>query len=155
MRKKALFETIPQCEAPSNLSDKIMERIYADKYERKYRNRIITLAAMLLIVVFSAIGGYKFWYDSKHLVIMEFSYTDPKAADVRVTGDFSAWNTSGISLKNNNDIWSVRIKVPEGSYRYMFIVDGKTLLDPVSPKIKDPYGDETSVKTTRSNKEEI
>ncbi len=155
MTKRSLHGAVPPHSAPEGLTDVIMEQIYADKYERKFRRRIVSVAAAVVIVFFVAFAGYKHWYDAKHLVVMEFTYSDPNAADVRVTGDFSAWSTSGITLKKHDGVWSVKIKVPEGSYRYMFIVDGKTILDPSASRVKDPFGDDASVRITNKIREEI
>lgn len=145
--------TIP---IPENLNDTIMERVYAKKYAMHYKKNFLYAAAVLVFVVLSGVFFYERHSTREHLVVLEFSYAAPDASEVRVTGDFSSWSDEGVRLKKQgNGKWSVRVKVPEGSYRYMFLVDGKTELDPSALRMKDPFGEETSVKTTDSGKEGI
>lgn len=156
MSKKIPLRAPRNVSIPQDLSDTIMEKVYAEKYAMHYKKKFLYTAAIIVVVVMSGLFFYQRHTTREHLVVLEFSYNAPDAGDVRVTGDFSAWSDQGIRLKKEaQGVWSVRVKVPEGSYRYMFIVDGKTELDPSALRMKDPFGEETSVKTAGSDKEGI
>ena len=70
----------------------------------------------------------------------------PHAANVRVVGDFNGWEEPGLKMsKNDEGEWSAEIKVDPGTYRYLFLVDGKNMTDPEGITIIDPFGKEVSV----------
>lgn len=54
------------------------------------------------------------------------------ASDVSVIGDFTKWKPVKMNRDKNNK-WYYTVPVIKGSYRYMFLVDGKEVLDPINP----------------------
>lgn len=54
------------------------------------------------------------------------------AEKVLIIGDFTKWKAKEM-LKNSSDKWSFSMPVIKGVYRYIFIVDGKEMLDPSNP----------------------
>ena len=61
-----------------------------------------------------------------------FSLFMPNAQDVHLVGDFNDWKTDDDTRMsvNKDGLWSKRMELPKGYYRYRFMVDGKWLEDP-------------------------
>jgi hypothetical protein len=55
------------------------------------------------------------------------------AKEVYIKGDFNKWNKSNLS--KNKDRWEIELPLTKGIYRYVFVVDGKEILDPLNPNI--------------------
>ncbi len=58
-----------------------------------------------------------------------FSFRDPLAKNVSVTGTFNAWKPAPMK-KDASNKWSAALPLAPGQYAYNFIVDGKTIRDP-------------------------
>jgi len=56
-----------------------------------------------------------------------------EAKEVYIKGDFNKWNKSNLS--KNKDRWEIELPLTKGIYRYVFVVDGKEILDPLNPNI--------------------
>lgn len=56
------------------------------------------------------------------------------ANKVTIVGDFTKWQEREM-IKDSSDNWSFTIPLTKGVYRYLFIVDGKEMLDPVNPDV--------------------
>jgi 1,4-alpha-glucan branching enzyme len=55
----------------------------------------------------------------------------PEAQAVYITGDFNHWNPSEHPLKQMPDgAWRTEVMLSHGHHHYLFIVDGKRVLDP-------------------------
>jgi len=55
----------------------------------------------------------------------------PEAVEVFVTGDFNDWDPAAHPLKQMPDgAWRTEIPLGHGHHHYLFIVDGKQMLDP-------------------------
>jgi len=52
---------------------------------------------------------------------------------VYITGDFNKWQKTELLKKDL--VWEVEVSLVKGKYRYLFIVDGKEILDPLNPNI--------------------
>ena len=59
----------------------------------------------------------------------------PRAKSVYVTGSFNDWSLDENCrmTKNNEGIWTVKMNLKPGIYKYQFIVDGKWREDPANP----------------------
>jgi 1,4-alpha-glucan branching enzyme len=56
-----------------------------------------------------------------------------EAESVYVIGDFNDWDPTAHPMKHHVDgAWRVNIPIPHGHHHYMFLVDGKAILDPRS-----------------------
>ena len=63
-----------------------------------------------------------------------FSIAAPPVADVRLIGDFNSWSPSATQLEPTaNGIWETAVPLTPGEYRYRFLIDGETRLDPSNP----------------------
>jgi chromosome partitioning protein len=83
-----------------------------------------------------------------------FSVFLPEAKEVFVSGDFNDWKTDdNTRMSANNGIWTKRINLSFGRYRYRFIVDGKWTEDPSNPdKEINPYGEMDSLIDIKAEK---
>jgi 1,4-alpha-glucan branching enzyme len=55
----------------------------------------------------------------------------PQARHVALIGDFNQWNPTAHPMTRTPDgRWVIRLDLPHGHYRYLFLVDGKPQLDP-------------------------
>jgi glycosidase len=57
---------------------------------------------------------------------------------VHVAGSFNNWNPTATPLTNNQDLWSVTLKLDEGQYQYKFVLNAGT---PTQRWIEDPASD--------------
>ena len=76
-----------------------------------------------------------------------FSVLAPEAKEVHVAGDFNNWQLGDNSrMTADNGIWTTKVKLPSGRYRYRFVVDGKWVEDAQNPtKEINPYGEMDSL----------
>lgn len=58
---------------------------------------------------------------------------------VMVKGEMNSWNPSAAIMKKTNGIWEYAFELSPGNYPYLFVVDGKEMLDPKNP-LKEPNG---------------
>jgi 1,4-alpha-glucan branching enzyme len=62
---------------------------------------------------------------------VNFICVAPDAHSVAVTGDFNDWHPSAHPMKKEQDgSWSIQIAMNHGHHHYLFLVDGKPMLDP-------------------------
>jgi chromosome partitioning protein len=61
-----------------------------------------------------------------------FAIEMPAAQDIHVVGDFNGWQVGNGSrlAKTANGRWEKRMRVPQGTFCYKFVVDGEWVLDP-------------------------
>lgn len=66
-----------------------------------------------------------------------FLYRDPKAAEVKIAGDFNNWvpDKDVSSYREKDGTWKKVIKIPPGAYQYKFCIDGDWKEDPSNPNI--------------------
>ncbi len=75
-----------------------------------------------------------------------FSYRDPQAQAVFVTGSFNGWNTDANPMtKKDEGVWTATVSLPPGETTYKFIVDGQWKTDPSNPSVvEDGQGGQNS-----------
>ena len=74
-------------------------------------------------------GGYSA-RRPEHSVVF-FLCSAPQAKSVSVVGDFNDWQPeANLMQKMPDGCWKARLELRHGSYRYLFLVDGKPVLDP-------------------------
>jgi chromosome partitioning protein len=76
------------------------------------------------------------------LMQVAFSIAAPDAKEVFLVGDFNDWKLEESNrMKKDKDIWTKRMKLGLGNYRYRFVIDGTWTEDPNNPnKQLNPYG---------------
>lgn len=64
-----------------------------------------------------------------------FSIEAPAIADVRLIGDFNGWDPVANRLAPAAPgVWEAALPLTPGEYRYRFLIDGETRLDPSNPE---------------------
>ena len=60
-----------------------------------------------------------------------FSLCNPEATAVFLAGSFNEWNPTATPLaKIRPATWEVELALPPGRHEYLFVVDGRWLMDP-------------------------
>jgi 1,4-alpha-glucan branching enzyme len=68
----------------------------------------------------------------KAIIQVSFMYVGDAQA-VSVIGDFNNWDPAAHPMKQHVDgAWRIQIPIPHGHHQYLFLVDGKPVLDPQS-----------------------
>lgn len=81
------------------------------------------------------------------LVPVTFRAAFPLAHEVAIAGDFNRWDTQSHRLRRaEGGAWEVSLRLPRGSYQYLFVVDNKDWRpDPDNPMlIDDGFGGRNS-----------
>jgi len=76
-----------------------------------------------------------------------FKISAPNAKDVRLAGNFNAWDASKTSLKKSKDgVWKRELALKSGRYEYKYLVDGQWQRDPLNNLFTaNTFGTENSV----------
>jgi len=79
---------------------------------------------------------------------VQFSVMYPKAAKVKIAGDFNNWQPEQTSLEkiDKSGRWLVELPLSQGVYRYRYVVDDQWQQDPYNSWVEsNPFGDYNSV----------
>ncbi len=82
-------------------------------------------------------------------VVVQFR--DPRAADVRIAGDFNGWVPdkdvqSRVRAEGSERVWTKVLHLAPGRYQYRYVVDGEWREDPTNPNaVPGPVGGRSSV----------
>ena len=81
----------------------------------------------------------------------KFFITAPRAGKVELRGDFNQWGAQPLELKTTRpDYFEITLALSDGEYRYVFVVDGKEILDPANTDCRTlSSGRDVCVKTVR------
>ena len=80
----------------------------------------------------------------------KFFVTVPHAAKVELAGDFNRWGKDPIVLKGyRKGYFETSVALTSGEYKYVFLVDGKDVLDPSNQDRMTVDGREVCIKTVR------
>ncbi|HXF94286.1 MAG TPA: isoamylase early set domain-containing protein [Nitrospiraceae bacterium] len=75
---------------------------------------------------------------------VRFTVVAPSARSVAVAGDFNGWSPTTHPLKpaGCDGVWSGVVAIPEGEYRFMYVIDGKRWLTPPEAEdfVRDGFG---------------
>lgn len=62
---------------------------------------------------------------------VSFFYKNPGAHSVSLLGDFNGWNPDSHPMRRQPDGgWFLQVPMTHGHHRYLFLVDGVSILDP-------------------------
>lgn len=76
----------------------------------------------------------------------EFSYASQKAGAVMISADFNRWTPEAFEMhKSGKGQWKGTVPLPKGTYHYLFVVDGKEILDPKNSQTVSIGGKKVSV----------
>ena len=78
---------------------------------------------------------------------VNFVCVAPGARQVHLAGDFNAWNPTANPMNRQPDgAWRLQVSLHHGHHHYVFLVDGKPLLDPNATGVsRDPKGERVSL----------
>jgi len=78
---------------------------------------------------------------------VNFVCVAPTANEVHLTGDFNGWNpTAHPMIRQPDGAWLLQVPLHHGHHHYVFLVDGKTVLDPKAHGVaRDPKGAKVSL----------
>ncbi|ACC98710.1 glycoside hydrolase family 13 domain protein [Elusimicrobium minutum Pei191] len=80
----------------------------------------------------------------------KFFITAPNAKEVRLLADFNEFGKTPIILTPyKKGYFDTSVALAAGEYKYVFLVDGKEVLDPLNKDIIEYEGREVCVKTVR------
>ena len=92
-------------------------------------------------------GGRHGVEPTAQLDFIEFRLKEPKAKKVELIGDFNGWNETGLPLSRQAaGVWELLLPLPRGRHHYLFVVDGRPILDPSNAQAADIAGRRASVK---------
>jgi len=70
----------------------------------------------------------------------------PKIKDVKIKGEFNAWNPDKNKFTVENGVWKTQIVAAPGRYAYVFIINGKETIDPLAKeKVSNGMGGYNSI----------
>ena len=72
----------------------------------------------------------------------------PRASNVQIAGDFNNWQPATTTMQRVGDsgVWQLKMKLPQGTYRYRLVVDGQWQQDPYNERTElNPYGEYNSL----------
>jgi 1,4-alpha-glucan branching enzyme len=78
---------------------------------------------------------------------VNFVCVAPGATQVHLTGDFNAWDPLANPMRRQPDgAWLIQMPLHHGHHHYVFLVDGKPVLDPKAHGVaRDPKGHRVSL----------
>lgn len=81
-------------------------------------------------------------------VYVQFVYVAPDAGAVTVAGDFNEWSEADFQLRDpdGDGVWTGRLPLQPGLHKYMFVVDGVWVTDPLADRhIDDGFGNRNAL----------
>jgi 1,4-alpha-glucan branching enzyme len=81
------------------------------------------------------------------LHLVDFFCRAPQAQNVALIGDFNGWQPTTHPMTRMPDGgWVIRVELPHGHHQYLFLVDGKPVLDPnAMGKVRNERNDTVSL----------
>ncbi len=78
---------------------------------------------------------------------INFVCVAPEAKEVHLAGDFNGWNPGAHPMRRQPDgAWLVQVPLHHGHHQYIFVVDGRRVLDPHATGIaRDHKGERVSL----------
>lgn len=97
---------------------------------------------IIVIILFSVV--FHFTVFSQPFAVdsgIKFTYSDPDARSVVLSGDFNSWSHSEGAMSISGDgVWSIVLEMPPGVYQYKFLVDDTLWVeDPENPVSVENY----------------
>src|SRR5512133_3310656 len=78
---------------------------------------------------------------------INFVCVAPTAKQVHLAGDFNGWDPVALPMNRQPDgAWLLQVAVHHGHHQYVFLVDGRPVLDPRANGVaRDPKGERVSL----------
>lgn len=105
------------------------------------------LAGSLLALLVYFFTGYSTHIATPPLVASRFVLYQPEARQVELAGSFNGWKKIALAPIGNSGYWEVRIPIPSGEYRFVYILNrDKRIADPTIPGSElDDFGGVNSI----------
>jgi hypothetical protein len=168
-----LARKTPDREEPSNFTAGVMERI--GRADRSWRTafwaflsrprhirvnllHLLSGAGALALLIFFLVAEVNrpilrntaLLQETEKEYVVRFSYFDPEARHVFVSGSFNNWGKDQSPLvdPSGRGLWTGAVVMKPGNYEYMFIVDGRWVTDEYALRHKeDGFGRKNAVLT--------
>lgn len=144
------LERLPKYEVPRSFAPSVMARIRERRRPsyRRYKRLVVALGAAVLFVLMLTTNlpltprlelfGYR-------TVKLVFCSTVRNPRTVAVAGDFSDWESIPME-RVDESCYTLTLRLRPGKYEYGFLVDGKWVPDPLSPRaVSDGFGGMNSI----------
>ncbi|MDE2140937.1 MAG: glycogen-binding domain-containing protein [Elusimicrobia bacterium] len=79
----------------------------------------------------------------------EFKHKAPRAKSVELVGDFNAWKPGLLKMKKSGGLWIVTVPLRPGPHKYLFLDDGRPVVDPSTGTADGPDGRRVSLRTVK------
>ncbi len=144
------LERLPKFDVPQPFAPAVMARIRERRRPSywRYKRLVVALGAVVLFVLMLTTNLpltprlELFGYRTVKLVFCS-AVRNPKT--VAVAGDFSDWESIPMEQVDEN-CYALTLRLRPGKYEYGFIVDGKWVPDPSSPRaVADGFGGVNSI----------
>lgn len=79
---------------------------------------------------------------------VQFLYVAPDADAVTVAGDFNEWSDGAFELRDpdGDGVWTGHLPLTPGLHKYMFVVDGEWVTDPLAERyVDDGFGNRNAL----------
>jgi len=78
---------------------------------------------------------------------VNFVCVAPRASEVHLAGDFNGWHPTAHPMSRQPDgAWLLQVPLHHGHHQYVFLVDGKAVLDPKAHGVaRDVKGEKVSL----------
>ena len=83
-------------------------------------------------------------------IYVQFVYVAPDAGSVTMAGDFNGWSEDGFELRDpdGDGVWTGHLPLMPGLHKYMFVVDGEWVTDPLAERhVDDGFGNRNALIT--------
>lgn len=86
--------------------------------------------------------------DADGRIPVQFVYVAPDAGSVTVAGDFNDWDGEdfGLTDPDGDGVWTGQMRLAPGLHKYMFVVDGQWVSDPLADRyVDDGFGNRNAL----------
>lgn len=129
------------------ISDYVLERDRIDSITTSSNLTVNTVGNLLTLSgdLNQPLANLSFWsggiaesvlLKKSNKTTVQFEY-EGSANEVKIKGEFNAWNPANTVLVKNNGKFTTEIDLNPGQYQYLYVVDGQELRDPNNPDSVD------------------
>ena len=179
-----LVREMPDLSPPEGFSASVMAAVYAKKppkptpwrrfcnWARSPINIAVTPFRLSqgFALVIAVIAAVSLWRADRPVGDLEtaegmlevpvvFKLSQPGARSVSVIGTFNQWEAGGYEMQpaGNGEVWTLRLKLPEGRHEYAYLIDGEKLVpDPNALLFEDDgFGNRNAVLILGNTRENL
>jgi len=152
-----LKKYFPTYESPDIIDKEIIHKISQTNHKFSFQFFVLpkflipAITTILIIIGFFIINdkeNCKKNLNENETVTVKFKIKINNAKTVSLIGDFNGWDINSTKLsKNNDDLWTVSLRLKPGRYQYLFVIDKEKYIPDTQRKeyTVDGYGNKNSV----------